>query len=320
MTYDYHFGGLRIRSDIALPGLLKADAAQGREPQLRLTAEAGAPLSPDRVWYEWQQGYRLQLSEHGGRWLFRSRFDGSFLIDRDGSAMHLVARTLPPSPEVIEVLLRRVLVRAPILQGAIAIHAASLACSGGSAMLIGQSGAGKSTLCAALAGHPGWQVLGDDTALLWNREVPMLGAGAGSVCLWPESHDSLRLPPGRSELLASATGKRRAMIEGHDPQPLVPLRAILLLDRTADAVEPRLERLSVADAMNRVIRQSVRFNPHGDSGQERIDSVQGIMLALRSSPAWRLVYPSSFAALPRVEALLRPLLGGAAKDCAVSPA
>lgn len=307
-TFDYSFGGLRVRSDIALPGLVEAGSTDAG-PALRLTAEAGEPLVPDRVLYTWQQGYRLELGTLGERWLMRSRFDGSFLLDRDGGALHVVARTLPPGPEATEVLLRRVLTRVPVLHGAIAIHAASLACDGGSLMLIGQSGAGKSTLCAALARHDGWQMLGDDTALLWNPEAPMLGAGARSVCLWPESRDGLAIPLEGSAPLASATGKTRAPIASGDPAPRVPLRAILFLDRSAEADAPRLERLSVAEAVGRIVPQIIRFNPHGDSAQERIDALLGLTQVLRACPAWRLVYPSDYAALPRVEALLRPLLG-----------
>ncbi|MCW3846651.1 hypothetical protein OF829_05325 [Sphingomonas sp. LB-2] len=315
MTHDYSFGGLRIRSDIALPGLAEAGWGQGAAPELRLTAEIGAPPPFDRVWYQWHQGYRLQLGERDGRWLIRSRFDGSFLIDRDGSALHLMAHTLPPAPEVIEVLLRRVLTRVPVMHGATAIHAASLACDGGSALLIGRSGAGKSTLCASLALHGGWQILGDDTALLWTPQAPMLGAGARSVCLWPESHDGLGVPSARSEPLASATGKTRSPIEQKDPPPRVPLSAVFFLDRSADAPAPRLERLSVADAVSLAVPQIIHFNPHGESAQERIDAVLGITQALRIRPAWRLIYPNSYAALPQVEALLRPLLA-----CAAPPA
>ena len=61
-THDYSFGGLRVRSDIVLPGLVAASSEPGPEPELRLTAEAGAPLLPDRVCYTWRQGYRLELA------------------------------------------------------------------------------------------------------------------------------------------------------------------------------------------------------------------------------------------------------------------
>lgn len=317
-THDYSFGGLRIRSDIALPGLAEA-RSQGQEPELRLTAEAGPPLLPDRVWYAWSQGYRLELGMLGERWLMRSRFDGSFLIDADGRALHLVAQTLPPEPETIEVLLRRVLPRIPVLHGAIAIHAASLACDGGSLMLIGRSGAGKSTLCASLASSPGWLALGDDTALLSNPQAPVLSPSTSSVCLWPDSRDGLNLPLDTSERLATGTGKTRTPVAGSGAPPHVALRAVLFLDRSADAAAPRLERLSLAEAVSEIVPQIVRFNPHGESAKERIDSVLGMTQVLRACPAWRLVYPSSYAALPQVEALLRPLLASAVEDCAASP-
>lgn len=309
MTYFYSFGGLRVRSSIELPGLAPADQAElGWAGELDLTVAIGLPIAHDNVSYEWRNGYRLRLGEKDGRWLIRSRFDGSFLIDRDGRALTLVATTMPPDPAAIEVLLRRVLTRVSMLQGAIAVHAASLVHKGGGMLLIGRSGAGKSTLCASLAVHSGWQILGDDTALLWGSRGWMLGAGAKSVCLWPESRDGLGLSPDESVPLASATGKRRSPVAAGDPPPLVPLRALIFLDRRCDIAEPRLERLEMVEAMALIVQQIVHFNPSGASVEERIRAVSGLREVLHSRPAWRLVYPSDYAALAQVEALLRPLL------------
>jgi len=312
MAYVYSFGGLRVRSSIALPGLVSAGESDGGwAGELNLIVERGSPVDHDEVSYEWRNGYRMRIGDKDGRWLIRSRFDGSFLIDRDGRAMTLVAATMPPDPAAIEVLLRRVLTRVPMLQGAIAVHAASLLQDGGGLMLIGRSGAGKSTLCAALTVQGGWQILGDDTALLWNPQAPMLGAGAKSVCLWPESRDGLELAAEQSVPLASATQKSRSPVEAGDPPPLAPLRALIFLDRRADVTESRLERLVVAEAMTLIVPQIVHFNPSGASVQERVHAVSGLRQLLQIRPAWRLVYPSDYAALPRVEALLRPLLAPA---------
>jgi hypothetical protein len=309
VTYFYSFGGLRVRSSIELPSLVPADeAGDDWAGDLNLRVETGTPVEHDAVDYEWRNGYRMRIGEKDGRWLIRSRFDGSFLIDRDGRAMTLIVDALPPAPAAIEVLLRRVLTRVPMLQGAIAVHAASLVQDGGGMLLIGRSGAGKSTLCAALTVQSGWQILGDDTALLWNPDAPMLGAGAKSVCLWPESRDGLALSPDDSIPLASATGKGRSPVVAGDPPPLVPLRALVFLDRRADVVEPRLERLEIAEAMALIVPQIIHFNPSGARVQERVHAVSGLRDVLRNRPAWRLVYPSDYSALPLVEARLRPLL------------
>jgi len=309
MTYLYSFGGLRVRSQIELPGLVPAADGESRwVGDLDLAVETGSPVDHGAVSYEWRNGYRLRLGERNGRWLIRSRFDGSYLIDRDGRAMTLVAATMPPDAATIEILLRRVLTRVPMLQGAIAVHAASLLQDGGGMLLIGRSGAGKSTLCAALTVQDGWQILGDDTALLWQPDAPTLGAGAKTVCLWPESRDGLELAAERSVPLASATGKSRCLVVASDPPALVPLRALIFLDRRADVAEPRLERLGIAEAMTLILPQIIHFNPNGASVQERVHAVSGLREVLHNRPAWRLVYPSDYTALPRVKALLRPLL------------
>jgi hypothetical protein len=315
VTFDYSFGGLRVRSDFALPGLVAVPRGQGGEPQLRITAEVGTPLVPDRVWYAWSQGNRMELGEHQGRWLIRSRFDGSFLIERDGGGLHLVAQALPPEPEVLEVLLRRILPRVPMLHGAIAIHAASLAYGGDAVMLIGRSGAGKSTLSASLSRHPGWQVLGDDTALMWTPAAPMLGAGARTVCLWPESRDGLGVGSERSELLANGSGKVRTFVDGGDLPSRLPLRAVVFLNRSADTAIPELRKLDLAEAIGLTVPQLIRFNPHGDSGRERVDAVLGVTEALRVCPAWSLNYPSTYPALQAVEVLLRTRLMDEQNDC-----
>lgn len=315
MTHFYSFGGLRIRSPIELPSLVLADPADaGWAGELDLRIETGAPVEPDAVSYEWRNGYRMRIGEADGRWLFRSRFEGSFLIARDGRELTLIVDTMPPSPEAIEVLLRRVLTRVPMLHGAIAVHAASLMQHGGGLLLIGRSGAGKSTLCAALTVQGGWQILGDDTALLWNPAEPMLGAGAKSVCLWPESRDGLALSPDDSIPLASATGKGRSPVAAADPPPLVPLRALIFLDRRPDIAEARLEPLETAEAMTLIVPQIIHFNPSGSSVRQRVHAVSGLREVLCHRPAWRLVYPSDYAALPAVEALLRPLLALASQS------
>ncbi|MDP3376938.1 MAG: hypothetical protein Q8S53_01115 [Brevundimonas sp.] len=313
MAHLYSFGGLRVRSSIALPGLVPADEAEvGWQGELDLTATVGPPVVHDTVSYEWRNGYRLRLGEKDGRWLIRSRFDGSFLIDRDGRAMTLVAATIPPPPSAIEVLQRRVLTRVSMLQGAIAVHAASLVHEGGGALLIGPSGAGKSTLCASLATHGGWQILGDDTALLWGSRASMLGAGARTVCLWPESRDGLGLLSEEGVPLESGTGKQRLTVAADDPPPLVPLRSLIFLDRRSDMSEPRLERLDIVDAMALIVPQIIHFNPSGASVHERVRAVSGLREVLHRHPARRLVYPGDYAALPQVESLIRPLLASGA--------
>ena len=309
MTHFYSFGGLRIRSAIELPSLVLADPADaGWAGELDLRVEVGAPVEHAAVSYEWRNGYRMRIGEKDGRWLIRSRFEGSFLIDRDGRAMTLIVDALPPTVAAIEILLRRVLTRVPMLQGAIAVHAASLVQDGGGMLLIGRSGAGKSTLCAALTVRDRWQILGDDTALLWHPDAPMLGAGAKSVCLWPDSRDGLAFAPNMAVPLASATGKGRSPVAADDPPPLTPLRALVFLDRRDTVTEPHLEPLDIAEAMALIVPQIIHFNPSGTSVAERIHAVSGLRTVLQARPAVRLVYPSDYAALPKVAAMLRRFL------------
>jgi hypothetical protein len=143
----------------------------------------------------------------------------------------------------------------------------------------------------------------------------MLGAGARTVCLWPESRDGLGVGPERSELLANGSGKTRTFVDGSAPPSLVRLRAVIFLNRSADTPVPELKKLELAEAISLTVPQVILFNPHGDSGKERVESVLGITEALRVCSAWSLNYPSAYPALQEVEALLRTLLIGEHNDC-----
>ena len=143
----------------------------------------------------------------------------------------------------------------------------------------------------------------------------MLGTGASTVCLWPESRDGLGVGPERSELLANGSGKARTFVDGISPPSRVPLRAVIFLNRSADTTIPELRKLELAEAIGLTVPQLIRFNPHGDSAMERVESVLGVTAALRVCTAWSLTYPSAYQALPEVEALLRGLLIGEQNDC-----
>lgn len=327
----YRFGGIVIDSAIGLPGVAPALPVDDGRPIVTLTVRQGAVPEPDHVWYQWHQGYRLELGEWRGQWLFRCRFDGAVIVSRDGHDVTLVCPGEAPGPDLVEVLLRRVLTRVPMLFGACAIHAASLCHGGGGILLSGPSGAGKSTLCAHLARTPGWTMMGDDTALMWDATdgAPALGPGAASVCLWPDSRDGLLVDHADCQPLASATGKARAAMAQTGAQAgapaetaaataLVPVQATLFLDRqTAGArMEPRAERLSPAEAMALVVPQLIRFNPHGDSARERVDAALAVAALLRHRPAYRLVYPGRYDALPAVEAVLRAVMSAPADSAA----
>jgi hypothetical protein len=309
VSFDYQFGGLAIRAQIALEGLRPIARDWQGGPELRVTAEQGPPPTGDFHHFSWPGRYGLRLGEHDGRWLFTSAVDGAFLLARDGSAMHIVVPQLPPKRATIDVLERRVLPRVPILLGATAIHAAALAGDGGALMLLGDSGAGKSTLTAALAHLAGWGILSDDMSLLWDESgAPLVAPAAAGVCVWPRSRDGLGLLPERCTKLPGYEGKMRFVPDAEGPVRAAALKGLIFLDRRREGVAPSLDRLARTDAMTLALPQIIHFNPHGSSGAERVAAVTRLNRTLQTVPAWRLTYPGSFAELPAVVQVLRTLI------------
>lgn len=308
MTFDYHFGGLALTAPLPLEGLRPRTwpAQEGRT--VRVTAEAGPPPVPEREHFAWPGRYRLRLGEVDGRWLMQSAFDGSCLIERDGSAIHMICADLPPGQEAMDVLTRRIMPRLPILFGAATIHAASLAGGEGALMLLGPSGAGKSTLSAAMAAQAGWEILSDDMSVLWPGEPAMLAPAATGVCVWPESREGLGLALDPCLSLPGYQGKLQYRPIGGARDTLAPLKGFVFLNRTTACTAPRLDRLTLAEGMTLTVPQLIQFNPSGSGGNERVASLRHLIDAMRTAPAWRLTYPAAFAALPEVVATLRGLL------------
>jgi hypothetical protein len=287
------------RSDVRL-SLRRPRAAFGR-----VTAEIAPPPVPEQVLFAWPGRYGLRLGELGGRWLMQSAFDGAFLIARDASTIHIVCETLPPRPDLIDVLVRRVLPRVMILAGATAIHAAGLSDGQGSLVLTGPSGAGKSTLCAALAHIAGWDIYSDDISVYWPGDPPMLAPATTGVCVWPQSREGLALPLDECRAMPGYDGKVRYEPGVDRVVAPVPLRGFIFLNRSPDCDVPRLDPMTLAEAVSETLIQIIRFNPQGSQVEERMSALRSVSAAMRVAPPLRLTYPADYAALPEVTEVLR---------------
>lgn len=305
MTFDYAFGGLAVSSTIALEGLRRGVIAG---PALHVTGEVGPPPEPERVHFEWPGRYRLQLGERDGRWLVRSAFDGAFLIERDGSAMHIFAESLPPSRELLDVLTRRLLPRVTVLHGGTTIHGATLAGPDGALLMLGRSGAGKSTLTAALAHRAGWRIFSDDMSVLWDGAPAAVAPASTGVCLWPASREGLGLPIEECQPMPGYEGKLRYEPEAAPATASAPLRGVVFLNRSDAIAEPGITRVPLAEAMTGIIPQVMFFNPNGASTVERLESLGLVNRVMRAVPAWRLDFPASYQALPAVVETVTSLL------------
>jgi hypothetical protein len=210
LATNYSLFGLLIRSNLPLPGVVRA-APAANSPSLLLhlgmSPYSHGEFLPDGEELRYVSPYANEAGEPEMRiWraakdaLLRiAYFDGTqFWLDRKlenlwatwpaGSSFeHALTYLLGP---VLGILLR--------LRGMTCLHASAVAFGGYSVAFVGSAGAGKSTTAAALA-QQGYGVLSDDIVALAEREgtYHVLPSYA-HVCLWP---DSVKMLYGSSEAL-----------------------------------------------------------------------------------------------------------------------
>jgi hypothetical protein len=298
LVFRYHFGGVELSSDIPLTGLRPSRGGETDAPVIHVVEGQGEPPAEDKLHFAWNGRFQMRLGESGGEWRTSSPW-GAFLFDRDASVVRVFGAQGPDATILKDLFARRFLPRLVKLKGGATYHAASLARGDKGILVMGASGAGKSTMSVGLAASEGWDILGDDMALVWNEGAEAIAPAAADVTIWPESCAGLQLPDEDCEPLLGYDGKR--VYHPHRAGRLdpVPLAGVFFLDRTACAA-PRLERCTRVEAFQRALKQLILFNPNGAAAEERLRSVTRLNTILGRVPAWTLTYPASFAALPAV--------------------
>ncbi|HEX5182616.1 MAG TPA: hypothetical protein VFW19_05620 [Allosphingosinicella sp.] len=304
----YGVGGLTLACESPVPGLRPAASDHHVPPDIALRIERAPPPVADRFLFRWPGRYGLCLSQSGDGWLLTTARGSSYAVSPDGRTIAAFDNQAEADPEFLDVLVRRVLPRIGLLFGRVAFHGAALAKNDAAILLFGGSGAGKSTLAAALAGRFGWDLLSDDISLLHPEGGATVAPAATGVCVWPDSRAALDLPLERCRALPAYGTKIWFDFAQESPRAELPLRALAALDRSPDATEPELQRLSPGEALVLAIHQLIQFNP----GACAIGGLEPLVHRLRRTiaglPAYRLVYPSDFSALPRVAALLEEVI------------
>lgn len=303
----YSVGGLTLACASEVPGLRRAARHGACPPDIELRIGfAQAPI-PDAFVFRWPGRYGLCLSRLADDWLLTTARGATYAVTRNGREIVAYDNQANADPEFIDVLVRRILPRISLLFGRVAFHGAALAKNDTAILLFGGSGAGKSTLSAALAGSFGWDLLSDDISILHAESGTTVAPGATGVCLWPDSRLALDLPPERCRSLPAYGTKIWFDFAQNVPRAPLPLRAVAALARSEQITAPMLERLSPAEALVLAIRQLIQFNPadYARGGLEPL--VHRLRATIEGVPAYRLVYPSDFSALPGVAALLEEL-------------
>ena len=166
----YAFGTLRLDSPVPLPGFdhrlaASATTEHGRRFAFRLVTTAEPAVVSGPVVVGGLMPGRLAIRRYPGGHVFTAAGFAActLLADRETLRWHLSA---PPTAADAEFLVSTVLPRVASAQGALVLHAATLAAPCGAVLLCGASGAGKSTLCSAVAASTGWGLIGDDAVAL----------------------------------------------------------------------------------------------------------------------------------------------------------
>lgn len=303
LSHHYLFGGLAIDSDVALAGMRVAPAGSDGHP-VRLAFHPSPAPPADGEIFVWEGRYGMRLDALGDDWRFSSRLDGVFIVDRAVSRIDFHSDDRVPTAAAIDVLTRRVLPRLAIATGALTVHGAALSRDDGAILMFGQSGAGKSTLTAALA-QAGWHIASDDlTMIRAGTGGALIHPGATGVCLWGDTRDALMLDPARCVAMPGYDGKWR--FEPEDAPGTVPasLRALVFLERSADVIAPRLDRIALGEAVREATRQLIALDPTAPG----FAPANRLLRAMTGIPAVRLVYPSGYGTLPAVANLLATLL------------
>jgi hypothetical protein len=259
----YSVYGLKVASDIALPGLATNESdVQPETLRIHLKANFAFPAP-----FEWPPNLHyisdkstpraqrtLQVTLLGGReYLGLLYQDGvRFAVEHQGREIWADWPENYTLEDACTYLLGPVMGFVLRLRGVTALHASAVALDNFAIALAGCAGAGKSTTAAAFA-LEGFQVISDDVvAIAEDAERFLVEAGYPRVNLWP---DSVRVLFGSEDALPRITStwdKRYMLLQNglnFTSAPL-PLRAIYILDvRETSRTVPVIEEIAGTEAL-----------------------------------------------------------------------
>ncbi len=208
----YRVFGLKLRSQISLPELARADDGGADDVTLTLGKVFQAP----------DMGPRNVQIEAGPGGLYRVRNGKVIVADLSESRSEAEARL---------VILGSVLAVLCCQRGLLPLHAATMRVGDSALAFMGASGIGKSTLVAGLLAQ-GHEVMGDDLcAISFTAETrPVVWPGVCRIKLWADSAQLLGLDVGVLAPLADGAEKLSLPLPSALRQEAVLLKQLCLLD------------------------------------------------------------------------------------------
>ena len=297
----YLISGLRVESDLDLPGAIAAPggfAASDSAPDITIVA-GPVPTSLDHAD---QQGPNWQMA--GDRFLLCVPDVVRMLLVGGRHLTWQCEGETPPGDAVIFVaasgiglLLHQ--------RGRVVLHASAVAVGGRAMLFCGPSGAGKSTIAAMLA-RRGYELLSDDQCVLsgLGEGAPMVHPDGRAMKLWRQAIERLELNQRSGAAVREAIAKFYVEPENASAAAL-PLGGIFVLQeaRAPDLIEHgdaiALRRLNLPDAAKEVRRNAYRPGMVKRLGQDGL-YLQAAAAAVQAGGVWRLIRPLDFGAVDAV--------------------
>ncbi len=291
-------GGLRV-------------AQRGAELPLRapvLRVGSIAPVSPpESPPVEARRSDNVVWRRH---WLEEDRlvieFVNLVLVEVDEASGTVVFdRGLPDEMEQ-HLLFDHVLALVLARRGQLVLHGGVISRNGRGAVLIGTSGAGKSTL-TAFAWQQGWTVGGDDGAVLFATNPPVVEPTYATVRLTPMSAHLLGMEPHPN---SAVVGKFRIAGAGRRAfrQERVELHLIAMVEPASTRHVARFERLDAIEAHARLFGSTFHAELSGKRLLPAI--VEDLASIVETTTVGRLTVPFGLDGLAAAEGLLRAHLDG----------
>jgi hypothetical protein len=287
----YTLAGLRIISDLPLPGLAPCSDEMPTSGEIVIRcAPVCESLSSDAATFPSGQCNETEL-------LLKIPGVGRYLL-RNGNEILVDQAPVSDSGDVCAYLLGTMLGMLGHQRRIPPLHASAIDVAGGCVAFVGESGSGKSTLVAALAARQ-HQIIADDVCFLQlgNRGDVLAWPGVGRLRLWEDAMVALDYNGAGVEREFRRFNKY--LIPIHSPRnPMKPrrLRRIYQLQSAPDCGAPDVERLYGAAAIEVLMQNIYRLGFAERMGYKPASFVV-CAAAARDVPLFRFCRPRTFDAL-----------------------
>ncbi|QQS47689.1 MAG: serine/threonine protein kinase [Acidobacteriota bacterium] len=267
MCFTYSIYGLKVRSNIPIPGLLPESDSYKADVIVNLGEMPKWANGLEPAGEEWNSSpskddngnpVLLTWKLDGGTYIRLRYGDGTtFIVDRQGTVIWAVWGQLLTLEDTAVYLLGPILGFVLHLRGITCLHAGAVAIKDRAVIIIGVAGAGKSTTTASFA-KLGFPILTDDVAALAEKDGHILiQPGYPVNRLWPDSVEMLFGAPDALPLMTPNWDKRYLDLTNRKYQfqraPL-PLGAIYFLDkRVNDPNAPMIEPVTPLNGLLKLI-------------------------------------------------------------------